>query len=91
MRDPFSIRLKPDAQPYAVFAPRHIPLPLLPKVKEKIDRLLQLDAITRVEERMLWAPPSQSQRNKGGWPGPPILKGLRADIENASREKIVGQ
>ena len=27
----------------------------------------------------------------GMLPGLPILKGLRADIENASREKIVGR
>ena len=57
MRDPYTIRLKPDAQLHVVFAPRRILLPLLPKVKEEIDRLLQFDAIARVEEPTPWCTP----------------------------------
>jgi hypothetical protein len=45
MRQPYNIRLKPDAQPNAVFAPRRVPLSLIPKVKEEIDGLLRLDVI----------------------------------------------
>ena len=32
MSEPYRIQLKSDAQPYAVYAQRRIPLPLLPKV-----------------------------------------------------------
>ena len=38
------------AQPYAVHAPRKIHVPLLPKVKEKLDRLLCLGVISSVDE-----------------------------------------
>ncbi len=57
MRQPYSIRLKPEAQPYAVFAPRRVPLPLLPKVQEELDRLLRLDVIARVDEPTQWCAP----------------------------------
>ena len=37
MQDPCMIQLKPDVQSYAVFALRHIPRLLLPKVTEETD------------------------------------------------------
>ena len=41
----YHIQLKPDAQSYAVYTPRRILLPLMPKVKNEIDRLLSLGVI----------------------------------------------
>ena len=67
MRDPYTIRIKPDAQPYSVFAPRRIPLPLLSKVKKEIDRLLRPEVIARVEELTPWcAPIVVVQKQTGG-------------------------
>jgi hypothetical protein len=57
MEGAYRIQLKPDATPYAVYAPRRIPLPLMPKVKNELDRLLKLGVIERVEEPTLWCAP----------------------------------
>ena len=34
----YEIHLKPGAVPYSLHAPRHVPLPLRPKVKEELHR-----------------------------------------------------
>ena len=54
---PYHIQLKSDAQPYAVCAPRRIPLSLLSKVKDEIDKLLSLDIIEHVNEPTQWCAP----------------------------------
>ena len=41
----------------AVYASHHIPLPLLPKVKDEIDRLLSLGVIEQVDEPTQWCAP----------------------------------
>ena len=57
MSEPFRIQLKSDVHSYAVYAPRRIPLPLLPKIKDEIDRLLSFGVIERVEEPTQWCAP----------------------------------
>ena len=39
VRRPYSIKLKPEAVPFSLHAPRRVPLPLMGKVKEEIDRM----------------------------------------------------
>ena len=50
----FEIRLKPDAVPYSLFSPRHVPLPLKPKVQEELNRMESIGVISRVEEPTAW-------------------------------------
>ena len=57
MSEPYRIQLKSDAQPYVVYALRRIPLPLLPKVHDEIDRLLSLSVIEQVNEPTQWCAP----------------------------------
>jgi len=33
MKEHYTIKLKPDAKPYTLFTPRHIPIPLRSKVR----------------------------------------------------------
>ena len=53
----YNIKLREDAQPYAVTTPRRIALPLLPKVKEELERLEFQGVISRVEEPTDWCAP----------------------------------
>ena len=53
----YHIQLKPDAQPYYVYTPHRILLPLMPKVKDEIDRLLSLGVIERVDVPSEWCAP----------------------------------
>ena len=39
LRKLYEIKLKPDAKPYALFTPRHVPLPLCAKVNEELARM----------------------------------------------------
>ena len=39
MGDPYDIQLQPEAQPYALFTSRNIPLPLRLKVKQELERM----------------------------------------------------
>ncbi len=54
VRRPYSIKLKPEAVPFSLHAPRRIPLPLLGKVKEEIDRMEKMGVITKIEEPTDW-------------------------------------
>ena len=47
--EPYDIKLKPDAKPYALFTPRNIPLPLRPRVEEELQRMDKLGVISKVD------------------------------------------
>ena len=47
----YNIQLKPEAKPFAIFTPRHVPLPLRTKVQEELDRMESLGVISRVDQQ----------------------------------------
>ena len=57
MDQEYSINLKKDVNPYAVQAPRRIPIPRLAKVREELDYLLSLNIISRVHVPAPWCAP----------------------------------
>ena len=50
----YVIKLREDATPYALTTLRHMPIPLLPKVKEELQRMEGLGVITKIEEPTDW-------------------------------------
>ena len=50
----FVIKLKPDATPYALFTPRHVALPLRPKVEQELVRMESMGIISKVDEPTPW-------------------------------------
>ena len=50
----YKIELKPDATPYSLMAPRNIPIPLRPKVKEELTRMESLGVISPVDQPTPW-------------------------------------
>ena len=46
----FSIKLVPEAKPFALTTPRRVALPLMGKVKEELARMENLDVITKIPE-----------------------------------------
>ena len=46
----YAIKLKPGAVPFSVKTPMRIPIPLVGKVKEELQRMESLGVISRVEE-----------------------------------------
>lgn len=50
----YHIRLRQDAKPFALSTPRRVALPLLPKVKQELERMEAMGVITRVEEPTEW-------------------------------------
>jgi hypothetical protein len=57
MEGEYTIRLKPDAQPFAVFTPRRVPVNLLAPLKQKLQKLQQAGVIRRVDEPTPWCVP----------------------------------
>ncbi|XP_025999271.1 uncharacterized protein K02A2.6-like [Astatotilapia calliptera] len=57
MEGEYNIVLKPEAQPFSLSTPRRISLPLLPKVKEELNRMEQQGVISKVEEPTDWCAP----------------------------------
>ena len=55
--EPVKIELKPDAQPYSVSTARRIPFPLLPKVKEELENMVQDGILTEVSHPTDWCFP----------------------------------
>ena len=53
----YTIKLKPGAEPFAIHAPRRVPLPLLPKVKYELDSMLKDGIIESVSEASEWCHP----------------------------------
>lgn len=54
MRQPYAIRLKPEAQPFSLKTPRRIPLPLMDKVKQELSHMESLGVVSRIEEPTDW-------------------------------------
>jgi hypothetical protein len=54
IQQPYAIKLKPGAVPFSVKTPRRIPIPLVGKVKEELQRMESLGVISRVEEPTEW-------------------------------------
>eukprot|EP00731_Ephydatia_muelleri_P028828 Em0020g472a len=50
----YSIKLRPNAKPYALSTPRNIPLPLRSKVKEELTKMEKSGVISRVEGPTEW-------------------------------------
>ena len=50
----YTIKLGPDAKPYSLFTPRHVPLPLRPKVEEELNRMEKEGVISKVSEPTQW-------------------------------------
>ena len=50
LEDEYFIRLKDGVTPFCLTTPRRVPLPLTKKVKDELQRMLQLDAIEPVHE-----------------------------------------
>ena len=57
MAQPYNIELEPDAAPFAISTPRRVALPLLPKVKDELDKLQELGVIRPVTEPTEWCAP----------------------------------
>lgn len=53
----YNIKIEDGAVPYSVGAPRRVPLPLMSKVKEELDRLESMKVIRRVETPTDWCAP----------------------------------
>lgn len=54
LREPYKIKLRPEAQPVCIYTARRIAHPLMTKVKVEIDRMLAEGVITPVEEPTEW-------------------------------------
>ncbi|XP_062872210.1 uncharacterized protein K02A2.6-like [Trichomycterus rosablanca] len=57
MQGEYNIVLKSDAEPFSLLTPRRISLPLLPKVKEELNRMEQQGVISKVEQPTEWCAP----------------------------------
>lgn len=54
MQQPYTIKLKPDAVPFSLATPRRVPIPLLGKVKQELEKMESMGVISRVEEPTEW-------------------------------------
>jgi len=50
----YKIKLTPDAKPYSLFTPRHVPLPLCSKVTEELNKMEAMGVISKVIEPTPW-------------------------------------
>ena len=53
----YKITLKSEAEPYALTTPRRVPIPLMNKVKQKLDEMTSSGVIEVVEEPTNWCSP----------------------------------
>ena len=54
LKDNYTIKLRENAEPYALNTPRRVAIPLLPKVKAELERMENMGVITRVTEPTDW-------------------------------------
>ena len=50
----YEIKIKPDAKPFVIITPRHVPLAMKPKVKEELAHMEKLGVIRKVKEPTDW-------------------------------------
>ena len=48
------IKLRDNASPYAIYAPRNVPIPLRPKVQEELNRMKKIGVIRKVSQPTPW-------------------------------------
>lgn len=53
----YNIDLKEETRPYAVTTPRRVPLPLMDKVREELERMEKQGVITRIDKPTDWCAP----------------------------------
>ena len=53
----YDIKLKENAVPYAVKTPRRIPIPLLPKVTQQLDKMERDGVVSKVKDSTAWCAP----------------------------------
>ncbi|UYV76881.1 LAMA2 [Cordylochernes scorpioides] len=51
--NPYEIKLKPGAKPYAVHTPRRVPIPLMEKLKTRLEELDKDEILTKIFEAQL--------------------------------------
>ena len=66
MSEPYEIRIKHDATPYAITSPRRVLLPLLPKIKDELKRLKRFNVIEKVDTLSEWCVPMVVVQKKTG-------------------------
>ena len=47
-------RWKKRPKPYSIHTPRRVPIPLLPKVKQELERMEKLGVISKIDEPTDW-------------------------------------
>ena len=52
--EPYAIKLRPDAQPVCLYAPRRVPQPLMETVKEQLDDMVESGVISPVRDPTEW-------------------------------------
>ena len=50
----YRIKLDPGAEPFCLYTPRRVPLPLLPQVEEELNAMVKSGVITPVQEPTQW-------------------------------------
>ena len=53
----YQIKLIENTEPFALHVPCKVPLPLLKKTKDEIEKMLQMGVISRVDKPTLWCSP----------------------------------
>ncbi|UYV79726.1 hypothetical protein LAZ67_18000490 [Cordylochernes scorpioides] len=56
--NPYEIKLKPGAKPYAVHTPRRVPIPLMGKLKTRLEELEKAGIIAQVNVATEWCAPT---------------------------------
>lgn len=63
---PHHVKLSENARPYAISAPRRVPLPLYEKVREELRKMEMMGVISKVEEATEWCAPIVVATKKSG-------------------------
>jgi hypothetical protein len=62
----YEIKLKPNAQPFALNVPRKLPFPMFDKTKNEIDRMLQMGVISKIDQPTSWCAPMVVTKKASG-------------------------